>query len=178
MDLHGVLAAVCGLGGVDGRRAGRILPKKVAPVFEHGHLQDLVSAVVVVADGEGVRSVVSRHLDSLQLRNRVIEAEDGVQAVEVLAGSQQVAARVLLDGNRPGRSGLEALAWLRQQPRLAAVPVVTFSAASRPADVEQDYTLGEAPYLVKPLKRAALGDVLRGVGRPWTLLVPVPVGGR
>ena len=73
---------------------------------------------------------------------------DGDQAITALQdGSASGIACVLLDLKLPGKSGLEVLEWIRQQPRLKRLPVVLFTSSSQPSDVNRAYDLGANSYL-------------------------------
>jgi len=79
-------------------------------------------------------------------------------------------ALVLLDLEMPGKTGLEVLAWLRADVRLATVPVVRLSASSGIDEVDGAYALGISSYLVKPVGFAAMQDIIRQLNLPWALL--------
>lgn len=128
--------------------------------------------VVVVEDDESSRELIVRYLAELRLCNPVCVAEDGQRAVDVLDGLQRSPALVVLDVNLPGRSGLEVLAWIRQHPRLAAVPVVMLTGSSELDDVDRAHELGISSYLVKPVGFSAVQDVLIRLAVPWMLLTP------
>lgn len=127
-------------------------------------------AIVVVDDDESARHLIVRYLAELRLCNPVRVAEDGQRAMEVLDALEMVPALVLLDVNMHGASGLEVLAWIRQQPRLAAVPVVMLTGSSELEDVDRAYDLGISSYLVKPVGFSAVQDVLSRLAVPWMLL--------
>ncbi|MCP5269775.1 MAG: PAS-domain containing protein [Burkholderiaceae bacterium] len=58
---------------------------------------------------------------------------------------------VLMDIQLPGASGYEALAEMRAEPALRAVPVLAVSANAMPADAQRAQAAGFADYLTKPL---------------------------
>lgn len=84
--------------------------------------------------------------------------QDGEQAISYLGGEGAHADRarfplpslLLLDLNMPRKNGFEALAWIRQQPRLQGLHVYILSASSQPEDIQRSYDLGATSYLVKP----------------------------
>src|SRR6266581_1082273 len=79
---------------------------------------------------------------------RYLEAEDGVQA---LALARELRPElVLLDLMLPRLTGLEVLARLCSEPRLAATAVIVVTA--QPALLEQARTLGADESLVKPFE--------------------------
>lgn len=68
---------------------------------------------------------------------------------------------VLLDINMPHLSGLEALAWIRQQPGYEDLPVVIFTSSTQEKDFRTAYSNGATAYVVKPNNAAALVEIAR-----------------
>lgn len=130
-------------------------------------------SVVVVEDDASARGLIVQYLTKLRLSNPIRIAEDGERAVELLAAEPVVPALVLLDVEMPGRSGLDVLEWIRNDRRLAGVPVVMLTGSSELAHVDRAYDLGISSYLVKPVGYAAIQDVLTRLGAPWMLLTSV-----
>lgn len=59
---------------------------------------------------------------------------------------------VLMDLNTPGIDGREALAVVKADPALKAIPVVVFSTSANPKDVGFCYAAGANAYHVKPVR--------------------------
>lgn len=142
---------------------------------DHG-CRDLAPPVVVVDDDGAARLLVIRALEKMQLRNPIHVAEDGQGAVELLDALEVGPALVVLDLLLPHRSGLEVLAWTRQHPRLACVPVVVLSGSSELAHVDRAYALGVSAYLVKPVGFGAIQDAVLRLEAPWMLLTSADEG--
>jgi DNA-binding response OmpR family regulator len=130
------------------------------------------SPIVVVEDDESHAVLVERVLRKARLANPVVVHTNGDEAVAWLerTGETDPPALVLLDGHVPGRRGLDVLAWLRNQPGLAQVPVVMFSGSGGSEDINRAFELGVDTYLVKPVAFDALLDAINDLGLPWTLL--------
>lgn len=79
---------------------------------------------------------------------------NGQRAVEALTGDGEVPKEsvklVLLDLNLPGRSGLEILRALRDDPRFNGVPILTVSSSENPEDIRRIYDASANAYLTKP----------------------------
>jgi CheY-like chemotaxis protein len=133
---------------------------------------------VLVADDDPIAvQLILASLDRLRLCNPRIVVGDGDEAVAELShclvdesARTDPPALVLLDGRMPGRSGLEVMTWMREQPALADVPVVVLTADSDVESIQGAYANGATAYLVKPVGYEALGDVLRGLDLHWMLL--------
>lgn len=129
---------------------------------------------LIVDDDEPSRILIEASLAALRLANPVVMACDGDDAVRqlqpCLRNEALVPVLVMLDGQMPGRSGLEVLRWMREQPALREVPVIMLTGVSDVDSIQDAYSSGAASYLVKPVAFEALADVVRGLQRPWALL--------
>lgn len=109
---------------------------------------------------------------------RLEVAEDGERAVALLEASAGSAppACVLLDIKLPTMSGLEVLAWIRQQPKLQRLPVIMLTSSLLPRDVNEAYDLGANSYLTKPSDLDSLISLARTIHHYWlrTNVPPAP----
>jgi CheY-like chemotaxis protein len=133
-----------------------------------------MAPILIVDDDGASRLLIEASLSALRLANPVVMACDGDAAVRrlqpCLCNEAPVPALVMLDGQMPGRSGLEVLRWMRQQPALRDVPAIMLTGMSDVDSIQHAYSSGAASYLVKPVAFEALADVIRGLQRPWALL--------
>jgi CheY-like chemotaxis protein len=98
-------------------------------------------------------------------------ARDGKEALSMLGAENGIAGNVkldliLLDINLPQHDGTEILQHIRQDRRLAAVPVIVFTSSDSPADRLSATQLGAARYIKKPSlldEFLAIGAVIREV---------------
>ena len=77
---------------------------------------------------------------------------------------------MLLDLKLPRRSGLEVLAWVREQPALRRLPVVVLTSSRESVDVNRAYDLGVNSYLTKPVGFEALIEMVKNVNLYWLVL--------
>ena len=110
--------------------------------------------ILLVEDDEVDVMAVKRAFRDLKIANPVIEAVDGVEALEILRGENGRSRMsqpylILLDLNMPRMGGLEFLAEIRKDPELhrAVVFVMTTSAAEE--DRVNAYNLNVAGYVLK-----------------------------
>jgi len=75
-------------------------------------------------------------------------------------------------------SGLEVLAWLRQQPGLKRIPVVVLTSSNEPADVNRAYDLGSNSYLVKPGGQEEMLELVKALNLYWMILNEKPESAR
>jgi len=93
----------------------------------------------------------------------VIEAQDGIQAVE-LAQSQQPDL-ILMDISIPRMDGWEATRILRNDPRTKSIPIIALTAHALADDRERASELGFSSYLAKPIEpRFVVAEIRRWIG--------------
>jgi CheY-like chemotaxis protein len=116
--------------------------------------------IALVEDNPDNRLLVQAILED---RYEIIEYETGVAA---LAGLKDyVPDLILLDISLPGMDGTEVLIHLRNDPRMAAVPVIALTAHAMAGDRERFLTQGFSDYLTKPIVDDTLlvGAIERGL---------------
>ncbi len=121
--------------------------------------------VLIIEDEAEIRNFAARvcELEGYD----VLQAEDGDTGLR-LARENQVAL-VLLDLRLPGRDGWVALAQMKSEPELSAIPVIVFTASARITQRDKAVHMGAADYLIKPISaaglRKAIARALRQEGR-------------
>lgn len=109
--------------------------------------------ILLADDDEIALGLTETILDVLQLANPRWIVGNGDEAVErleqCLRGESPVPALVMLDGHMPGRSGLQILRWMREQPSLAAVAAIMLTSVSDVGSIRDAYDSGALSYLVK-----------------------------
>lgn len=104
-------------------------------------------ATVLIADDEpSMRLLVHATIQSDDYK--VLEAADGDEAWTLI--NQFKPALVLLDVQMPGRTGLELLGMIKNDPMIAATRVILLTAKAFAADMEAGMTAGADFYLTKP----------------------------
>lgn len=130
-------------------------------------------------DFEAVRWAVRKLGRELPL----LRCADGDTALDWLRGEGAYAgqaplwpALILLDLNLPGTDGREVLAELKQDPRLASIPVVVMTTSANPRDVRACYAQGANSYALKPVNFEKFVEQLRLLLDFWlgTALLPQP----
>jgi two-component system, chemotaxis family, chemotaxis protein CheY len=90
---------------------------------------------------------------------RVVEAEDGVDALRKLNAEQFDV--ILTDINMPIMDGLKLLRRIRASERHQATPIVVITTESAEADRKRAMDLGANAYLSKPVQAAQVIQVVR-----------------
>ncbi len=107
--------------------------------------------VLVVDDERNIR----RALDLVLVGEgyQVLEAESAERALEILHQPNQPVDLAIFDLKLPGKSGLEALAELRQDEATRDLPVIVISGHATVNDAVAAIKLGASDFFEKPLNR-------------------------
>jgi CheY-like chemotaxis protein len=116
---------------------------------------DRKQRVLVVDDDQDIRDVIQILLE--EHGYEVVLAKNGLQALETLCGSPSLPVLILLDLWMPVMNGWQFRERQLADPRIAAIPVVVFSADSAAV---RDAPPGVAGCLSKPM---SLGDILDAI---------------
>jgi CheY-like chemotaxis protein len=138
--------------------------------------------ILLVEDDPNDVLLLQRAFRKANLLNPLVVVGDGEQATAYLAGEGPYSDRdrfplpiiVLLDLKLPRCSGLEVLAWLRDQPKLKRLPVVVLTASRESVDINTAYELGASSYLVKPVAFDNLVEMVKTLSLYWVILNEKP----
>ena len=106
------------------------------------------SATILVVDD----SITTRTLEKSILEAqgfRVLLSVDGLDALALLRGGEAMVDLVVADVEMPRMDGFGLLQALKNDPRLAAIPVVLMTSRAAEADVRRGLELGASAYLSK-----------------------------
>jgi CheY-like chemotaxis protein len=134
--------------------------------------------ILLVEDNPDDIALTLRVLKKHRIANEVIEAHDGVEALDYLFGTGAHAGRdlrqqpqvVLLDLKLPKVDGLEVLRRIHNDPLTRFVPVVIFTSSKEEKDRMTSYALGANSYIRKPVDFAEFSEAVRQLGLYWLLL--------
>jgi two-component system chemotaxis response regulator CheY len=96
----------------------------------------------------------------------VLEAADGVQALEVLEPEKDSVKLVLADWNMPEMNGLELVKRLRQDPELASLKVMMVTTETEMGQMASALEAGANEYIMKPFTKDILQEKLELMGIP------------
>lgn len=95
---------------------------------------------------------LNRAITSLDLKHRIIEANNGEEALKILQKKDELPDIILLDLNMPKINGIEFLNILKSDDVLKYIPTIILTTSSNQKDLEECYKIGIAGYILKPLK--------------------------
>jgi two-component system chemotaxis response regulator CheY len=117
---------------------------------------------IVIDDSRAIRLILRRIVG--QAGFEVLEAEDGKQAMDVLAGLDGSPELALIDWNMPNMNGLEFVAAARGDQRLRDMTLVMVTTESEQSQVARALAAGAHEYVIKPFTSDALMEKLALLG--------------
>lgn len=118
-----------------------------------------VKTILIADDDEDLRLLVQVTLENPTYR--ILTAVDGRQALEAV--NQHRPDLLIIDWMMPGLTGCEAVAQMRENPEIAAIPVVMLTARGVLETQEETAALALAGYLAKPFSPLELIKKVRAV---------------
>ena len=128
--------------------------------------------ILLVEDDEVDVMNVKRAFDRNHITNPLFVAGKGLEALDKLRCGEVPRGRriILLDLNMPKMNGIEFLRELRNDPALAATPVVVLTTSNNDRDKIDAFNLNVAGYLVKPVTFAEFSELMVTLNKYWTLV--------
>lgn len=138
--------------------------------------------ILLVEDNSDDEALTLHALKTNNIKNRVIVARNGVEALDYLFGTGIHAGRdtrdqpavVLLDLKLPKIDGLEVLRRIRADERTRVLPVVILTSSKEEQDLANGYLLGCNSYVRKPVDFDEFVAAARQLGLYWLLLNEQP----
>lgn len=110
----------------------------------------------------------NRVLSTLGLNHKIIEANNGEEALEILKVKDIVPDIIILDLNMPKINGIEFLKILKQDEYLRYIPAIILTTSNNHKDVLECYKIGIAGYVLKPLKYEDYLDKIKKTLEYWS----------
>ena len=134
--------------------------------------------ILLVEDNQDDEVLTLRALRKSNIRNPIVVARDGAEALEYLFAQGAHAGRdinvqpqvVLLDLHLPKLDGLAVLQRIREDERTRMLPVVMLTSSNEERDLMGSYLLGVNSYVRKPVDVTAFFDAIRQLGMYWLVL--------
>jgi two-component system, response regulator len=138
--------------------------------------------ILLVEDDPNDEELTRRALLKSNIRNEVIVAHDGQEAVDLLFGAAKfidgeldhLPAVVLLDLKLPKVNGIEVLRRIRSDARTRRLPVVVLSSSRLERDRDAVYDLGANSFITKPVDFEKFCEAVGQLGMYWVLLNELP----
>jgi len=112
---------------------------------------------------------LNRTISSLQLKHKIIEANNGEDALLLLEKKDSLPDIILLDLNMPKINGIEFLTILKKDPVLKYIPTIILTTSNNQKDLISCYEIGIAGYIMKPLKYEEYVSKIEKVLSYWSI---------
>lgn len=106
-----------------------------------------INKILIVDDSEMNRAILA---DMLSEQYEILEADNGIAAVQLLHSYGTEISLVLLDIVMPEMDGFEVLAMMSRYHWIEEIPVIMISAENSHSVVERAYELGATDYISRP----------------------------
>jgi len=134
--------------------------------------------ILLIEDNPDDEALTLRALEKNSIKNEVVVARDGAEALDYFFGTGSYAGRdltvmpqvTLLDLKLPKIDGLEVLRQLRANELTRLLPVVILTSSNEEQDRVNGYGLGANSYVRKPIDFGQFTDAVRQLGLYWLIL--------
>jgi len=134
--------------------------------------------ILLIEDNPDDEALTLRALEKNNIKNDVVVARNGAEALDYLFGTGPYAGRdltvmpqvTLLDLKLPKIDGLEVLRQLRANELTRLLPVVILTSSNEEQDRVNGYGLGANSYVRKPIDFGQFMDAVRELGLYWLIL--------
>jgi CheY-like chemotaxis protein len=137
--------------------------------------------ILLVEDNPEDIELTTEALTEINLANRVVSVNDGVQAMEYLHFEGKYKNRepenpaiILMDIKMPRMDGIEVLEAIRSDPALKSIPVVMLTSSREEPDLKKCYDLGVNAYVVKPVNIKDFFEAVKQLGIFWAIINELP----
>ena len=138
--------------------------------------------ILLVEDNEDDELLTIRALESNNIKNEVVVARDGAEALDFLFGTGQYEGRdtkimpqvVLLDLKLPKINGLQVLEQIRANMKTKILPVVILTSSLEEQDMLKSYLMGANSYTRKPVDFEHFLVCIKQLGLYWLIVNELP----
>ena len=116
--------------------------------------------ILVVDDFSTMRRIIKNLLRDLGFQN-IVEADDGKTALPIL--KQGTIEFLVTDWNMPGMTGIELIAEVRKDPKLAHIPILMVTAEAKREQIIAAAQAGVNGYVVKPFTATVLKEKIEKI---------------
>ena len=137
-----------------------------------------LSIILLVEDNPDDAELIQYAFEKAGTQNPLVIVTNGDAAVDYIGRTGAYADRkghplpelILLDLKLPRRSGFEVLSFIREHKPTRHTPVVVLTSSGQNEDIVRSYELGANSFLVKPIGRNALIEMVRTLKAYWIRL--------
>ena len=125
---------------------------------------DYPKTIYLVDDDQDDRFFIREAIQDSGVTARIIEVENGF---DLLVLTKEItnpeASVIIIDMNMPKMNGLETVAAIRTDTRLAVMPIVMLSTSSNPSLIQTAYLSGVTRFVTKPSSFDEFAELARDI---------------
>ncbi|MFC7237954.1 response regulator [Saliphagus sp. GCM10025317] len=135
--------------------------------------------ILLVEPNPGDTRLFTESLHEAKLANRLYTVTNGEDALDFLHGRGEYESNacpdlVLLEPQLPGKSGMEILSELNDEPALAEIPVVVLTGSDAEEDIVKSQDVDADHYIQKPVTPDDFFQFVRSIEDFWFAIVQEP----
>ena len=139
----------------------KIVDGKTKPLSTTGRFNEILEGKTVLIADDDIRNIFSL-TKALEHHNmKVLSANDGKEALEILEAHQDEVDIILMDMMMPEMDGYESIAKIRKELKLTSIPILAVTAKAMIGDREKCIKAGASDYISKPVDLDQLVSLLR-----------------
>ncbi|MDF9747673.1 response regulator [Natrinema salsiterrestre] len=132
--------------------------------------------ILLVEPNPGDSRLFEENFRDGKLVNTVDIVPDGEEALDFVHQRNEYADRecpdiVLLEPQLPGKSGIEVLSELKNDPGLSDIPVIVLTSSDAGEKIVQSHGIEADSYMQKPLEPGDFVDFVRSIEEFWVAIV-------
>ncbi|MDF1793674.1 MAG: response regulator [Thalassobaculaceae bacterium] len=140
-----------------------------------------IKPILLVEDNDDDEVLCLRALKTANLKNDIVIARDGAEAIDMLFGAGRPGppgglpfALILLDLGLPKISGLDVLKRIQEDDVIRRIPVVVMTSSNLDEDKITSYDLGANSFVRKPVAFGEFSEKVAHLGLYWLLINEMP----
>jgi len=133
--------------------------------------------ILLVEDSPNDVLITETALREGNIRNRLIVARDGQEALDILfdkGADGYIPELILLDLNLPKVDGMEVLHTIKSDPKLRLLPVIVLTTSTSEEDIVRSYELGVNTFISKPVQFEDFIKVVATIRDYWIVIASLP----
>jgi two-component system, response regulator len=127
-------------------------------------------AILLVEDNADDEALTIRALKKAKIKNEIVVARDGAEAIDYLFGTNPIPHVILLDLKLPKIDGHEVLKQVRANEKTKLLPVVILTSSKEERDLHRGYSEGANSYIVKPVDMEQFMNAVQHLSLYWLVL--------
>lgn len=132
------------------------------------------SPILLVEDNPNDVLITKKAWEKGKIKNELIVAGSGEEALKFLRERSPVPCLVLLDLKMPKMSGFQVLEAIKKDENLKKLPVIVLTSSENSEDINKAYDLGCNSYIIKPVNFMNFIATVIDIDRYWLAICQTP----